>query len=337
MRREKNSMKKTVSILTALLLVVSPVAQRAYAQEAPTQVQQNVEESKASKVWGTVKECADKTVNAVAENKGIIIGSALALAALGEVIFATVNGVTFSDTIHTIWTDDSITMAQKAKLIAKVLFLRKKIDAAELTALKNQNIIDASSAIINESDSIIDSADKMLQGIAAKQGSLNTQRADQEEIKNDAMCSKKGACDVYKKTLADMNITLESNSTCVLDDAYKNLNCTAYNQKMCDCGKKTEKSHGDCGGVCPEWNEKICECDTNDKNKNFKCVQICDAKRCNCSTNEQLSDKKCQKVCPALNQDICNCNTENQLTLEGCDSICAGKFDNNGTSSQSTV
>lgn len=327
-------MKKTVSILTALLLAVSPVAQRAYAQEATVQVQQNVEESKASKVWRTVKECADKTVNAVVENKGIIIGSALALAALGEGIFATVNGVTFSDTIHTIWDAKDITVAQKAKLIAKVLFLRKEITAAELETLKNQNIIAASNAIINAKALEIESINNNLEGIKKEQEDLNTQKTTQEELKYNAICSMKGACAVYKNTHNAMNITLADDNTCKLDDEYEKIDCTAYDHERCDCGKQTEKTTDDCTSVCPQWDESNCKCGENDENKNEKCAPICENKLqndCKCGTNEQLSSEKCQNVCPALDQDICNCNTENQLTLEGCDSICAGEFDNNGT------
>lgn len=318
-------MKKTVSFLTALLLAVSPVAQRAYAQEATVQVQQNVEESKASKVWRTVKECAGKTVNAVAENKGIIIGSALALAALGEGIFATVNGVTFSDTIHTIWDAKDITVAQKAKLIAKVLLLRKTITNDELATLRNQNIIDASNAIINEKLLEIKSINNNLEGIKKEQDDLNTQKATQEARKYKAMCSMKGACDVYKKTHEAMNSTLVNDTTCTLGAEYRDLDCTAYDRERCDCGKQAEKTTGDCTSVCPQWDESNCKCGENDENKNEKCVPICENKLqndCKCGTNEQLSSEKCQNVCPELTEDICKCNTENQLTLDGCKEIC---------------
>lgn len=210
-------MKKTVSILTALLLAVSPAAQRAYAQEATTQAQQNVEESKASKVWNTVREHAGKAANAVAENKGVIagaVGVTGAVALLGAGSFATYNGVTMQKSIKTIWTADGITMAQKVQLIAKVLFLRKEISATELANLKNRNIISASSAAITEIESVIKSADEKLNGIAKVQKDLDGRKATLEKNKLDAESNLKDACAKCKAAEGELGETDKCDKAC---------------------------------------------------------------------------------------------------------------------------
>ncbi len=219
MRREKNSMKKTVSILTALLLAVSPAAQRAYAQETTIQVQQNVEESKASKVWNTVKEYAGKAANAVVENKEVVAGVAGVALLIGAGVFTAYNGVTLIETIKTIWAAEGITIAQKVQLIAKVLFLRKGITAAELTNLKNKNIVAKTTIDINNYNSKITDTNKTLTDIEKKQTDFK------KELTN-AMCQKKKACDEYKKAQEELGKGLKDDKTCQLGEEYGALDCS---------------------------------------------------------------------------------------------------------------
>ena len=202
-------MKKTVSILTALLLAVSPAAQRAYAQEATVQVQQNVEESKASKVWSTVKEYAGKAANAVAENKGKILGVAGTALLLG----AGYNGVTLSESIKTIWAFEGITMAQKVQLIAKVIFLRKEITTADLENLKKHNTIDDSNKTVERNEAVAEEADKELKELEQKQKDLDARRKSLETKKKDAEVKKESACEecnANEKDLGKDNLCAKS-------------------------------------------------------------------------------------------------------------------------------
>ncbi len=221
-------MKKTVSILTALLLAVSPAAQRAYAQEATVQVQQNVEESKASKVWNTVKEYAGKAANAVAENKGTIagvVGVTGASLLVGTGAFATYNGVTMKESIKTIWAAEGITIAQKVQHIAKVLFLRGKVTADELANLKNENIVNDSIETIKKNESVIKSTNENLEKIKKEQEDLDKRKATQETDRKKAMCQKKEACYKYNKAQKELDKDLEKDKTCQLGKEYDALDC----------------------------------------------------------------------------------------------------------------